>query len=286
MSQRARLIRSGHPNISVRRQCDLLGINRGRLYYKPVPEKPENLKMMPILDKHLTQHPTEGKRSARALLRHMGYPVSLNRVRRLMRIMGRQTIYRRRNLTKMGSREFIRPYLLRGLAIDRANMVWCTDITYIPMKHGFMYLTAVMDVYSRRILSWGISNTMEAQWCVQVLEDAVSRYGIPEIVNSDQGSQYTSIEWSRYVEHELGSRVSMDGKGRALDNRWIERFWKTIKYEHIYLHPADDGFELFEGVQNHIGYYNQKYHQTLKSTPEETYRKSLETLTKNQAVMV
>jgi putative transposase len=263
----------------VRRQCALLNVPRGRLYYTPTPEKPENLKMMTILDKHLTDHPTEGSRSARLLLRDKGYPVGRNRVRRLLRIMGRETIYRRKSLTKLGSREYIRPYLLRDYRFERVNQVWCTDITYIPMKHGFMYLTAVMDIYSRRILSWGISNTMEASWCVQVLSDAVARHGKPEIINSDQGSQYTSIEWTRYVENHLEARISMDGKGRTLDNVWIERFWKTIKYDYIYLHPADDGSELFEGVQNHIGYYNQKHHQTLKTSPDKLYQKSMETLT-------
>lgn len=147
------MISSSHSTFSVRRQCALLSVPRGRLYYKPAPEKPENLKMMAILDKHLTDHPTEGSRSARSFLRDRGYPVGRDRVRRLLRIMGRETIYRRKNLTRLGSREYIRPYLLRDYRFDRVNQAWCTDITYIPMKHGFMYLTAVMDIYSRRILS-------------------------------------------------------------------------------------------------------------------------------------
>lgn len=231
-------------------------------------------------------HPTEGVRSALSLLRDMGYPVSRNRVRRLFRIMGHKTIYRRKNLSKLGSKEFIRPYLLRHFSFEQANQVWCTDITYIPMKEGFMYLTAVMDIFSRKILSWGISNTLEAKWCVQVLTDAINRYGKPEIINSDQGSQYTSIDWTHYIENDLKIKISMDGKGRALDNRWIERFWKTIKYDYVYLHPAEDGIELYEGIQNHIGYYNQKKHQTLKESPDNLYQKSMENLTKNKAAVV
>lgn len=241
---------------------------------------------MSILDVHLALHPTEGVRSAVDLLNDLGYPVSRNRVKRLFRLMGYEPIYKRKNLTKLGSKEYIRPYLLRDYNFTRANQVWSTDITYIPMKHGFMYLTAVMDVYSRKILSWSISNTMEAEWCVQVLKDAVEKHGKPDIVNSDQGSQYTSKEWSQYVEEDLKIKISMDGKGRALDNRWIERFWKTIKYNYIYLQPADDGFELFEGVQNHICYYNQKKHQTLKTSPNKLYEKSINILTKNQAELV
>jgi putative transposase len=155
--------------LSVRKQCDLLSINRSRVYYKPVAEKPENIKMMDIMDKHLTLHPTEGVESMVLLLRNLGYPIGPKRIRRLFRIMGRQTIYRRKNLTKAGLKEFIRPYLLRNLKITRANQVWCTDITYIPMKSGFMYMTAIIDVYSRKVVGWGISNSMSAQWCKNVL---------------------------------------------------------------------------------------------------------------------
>lgn len=260
--------------LSVRRQCELLSVNRSRLYYKPVPEKPENLKMMEIMDKHLTAHPTEGVMSVVLFFIAKGYPVGPKRVRRLLRIMGRQTIYRRKNLTKQGLKEFIKPYLLKGLKITHANQVWCTDITYIPMKHGFMYLTAIIDVYSRKIVGWGISNTMSAEWCLQVLEEAIATHGRPEIVNSDQGSQYTSAMWTQYLERK-GIQISMDGKGRALDNVWIERFWRSLKYNYVYLNPADDGFELYEGVQNHIGYYHDKIHHTTNETPNQRYEKSI-----------
>ncbi len=222
------------------------------------------------MDKHLTDHPTEGVVSLVLFLIARHHPVGPKRIRRLLKIMGRQTIYRRKNLTKLGMKEFIKPYLLNGLDITRANQVWCTDITYIPMRHGFMYLTAIIDVYSRKIVGWGISNSLAAQWCKNVLQEAISKYGKPEIVNSDQGTQYTSALWTQYLESE-GIQISMDGKGRALDNIWIERFWKSIKYDYIYLNPADDGFELYEGVQNHIAYYNDKTHHTTRQKPNDRY---------------
>jgi putative transposase len=233
------------------------------LYYKPVGEKPENIKMMEIMDKHLTAHPTEEVLSIVLFFIARHHPVGPKRIRRLLKIMGRETIYRRKNLTKQGMKEFIKPYLLRGLDVTHAGQVWCTDITYVPMRNGYMYLTAIIDVYSRKIVGWGISNSLTAQWCKTVLEEAISKYGKPQIVNSDQGTQYTSVLWTQYLEQNK-ILISMDGKGRALDNIWIERFWKSIKYNHIYLNPADDGLELYEGVQDHIAYYNNKTHQTTK----------------------
>jgi putative transposase len=226
--------------------------------------------MMEIMDKHLTHHPTEGVKSLVYLFQARNYCVGPKRIRRLLRIMGRQTIYRRKNLTKAGLKEFIKPYLLKGLNITHPNQVWCTDITYIPMRHGFMYMTAIIDVYSRKIMGWSISNSMSAQWCKQVLKDAIVRHGKPEIVNSDQGCQYTSACWTQYLQQE-GIQISMDGKGRALDNIWIERFWKSLKYDYIYLNPAEDGLELFEGVQNHIGYYHDKTHHTTGQSPNKRY---------------
>ena len=172
--------------------------------------------MMEIMDKHLTDHPTEGVKSIVLFLIAKHYPVGPKRIRRLLKIMGRQTIYRRKNLTKAGMKVFIKPYLLKGLEITRPNQVWCTDITYIPMRNGFMYLTAIMDVYSRKIVGWGISNSLAASWCREVLEDAIATHGKPEILNSDQGCQYTSALWTQYLESQ-GIQISMDGKGRG---RW------------------------------------------------------------------
>jgi putative transposase len=268
-------IKSNHPKISIRRQCELLMVPRSSLYYAPVPEKPENMKMMNIMDQHLLKHPTEGVLSMVALLLGMGYYVGPKRIRRLFRVMGYQTLYRRRNLTKGAQRAFIRPYLLRGMKITHANQVWCTDITYIPMAKGFLYMTAFIDVYSRKIVGWGISNSMTKKWCLEVLKDAIAMHGKPEIINSDQGSQYTSFEWTNFLEQE-GVKISMDGKGRATDNAWIERFWKNLKYNYVYLNPCDNGLELFEGVQSHIEYYHQKKHQGIGMTPNDAYTKSIQ----------
>lgn len=268
------MIRSNHKILSIRKQCDILSVPRSSLYYQPIPEKPENIKMMHLMDRHLLVHPTEGVVSMVDMLRDMGHPVGPKRIRRLFKLMGYQTLYRRKNLTKTALKEFIKPYLLRGLKITHANQVWCTDITYIPMARGFMYMTAFIDVYSRKIVGWGISNCMSKQWCLGVLNDAIARHGKPEIINSDQGSQYTSFAWTSFLEKE-DIKISMDGKGRATDNIWIERFWKSLKYNYIYLNPCDNGLELFEGVQNHIAYYNQKKHQSIKKTPNESYQESI-----------
>lgn len=249
-------------------------VPKSSLYYAPVPEKPENIKMMNLMDKHLLIHPTEGVVSMVDWLKEKGYPVGPKRVRRLFRIMGHETIYRKKNLTKGALREFIKPYLLRGLKITHANQVWCTDITYIPMAKGFMYMTAFIDVYSRKIMGWGISNSMTKKWCLDVLKDAIDRHGKPEIINSDQGSQYTSSAWIHYLEsNEI--KISMDGKGRATDNTWIERFWKNLKDNYVYLNPCDNGLELFGGVQDHIEYYHHKKHQTIGMTPNKAYENSV-----------
>ena len=274
MRQRAEYIRPGMRNLSVRRQCNLLSVNRSSLYYRPVEEKPENVEMMTLMDKHLISHPTEGVVSMVYYLKERGYPIGPKRIRRLFKLMGRETIYRRKNLTKAGLREFIKPYLLRGLQITHANQVWCTDITYIPMARGFMYLTAIIDVYSRKIMGWGISNSLEAKWCKQVLEDAIKRHGKPGIVNSDQGSQYTSAVWTQFLDKQ-GILISMDGKGRATDNIWIERFWKSIKYDYIYLNPCDNGTDLLEGVAGYINYYHTKTHHTTKQSPNNRYKESI-----------
>jgi len=185
-------IRGNHKKISLRRQCELLSVPRSSLYYEPINEKPENVKMMELMDKHLMQHPTEGVVSMVHWLRNQGYPVGPKRIRRLFKLMGHETIYRRKNLTKGALKEFIKPYLLRGMKITHANQVWCTDITYIPMARGFMYMTAFIDVYSRKTMGWGISNSMSKKWCLDVLATAIEEHGKPEIINSDQGAQYTS----------------------------------------------------------------------------------------------
>lgn len=275
MNSRAKLVSKCHTAVSIRKQCELLFVNRNRLYYSSKPESEMNLRIMKIMDKHLTIHPTEGVQSMVYYLRDFDYIVNHKRIRRLFKLMGRETVYRRKNLTKLGLQQYIKPYLLRGLKITHANQVWCTDITYIPMKKGFMYMTAIIDVYSRKILAWSLSNSMEAQWCVNVLQEAISKYGKPKIVNSDQGSQYTSELWSKCFNEHPGMKISMDGKGRATDNVWIERFWKSIKYDHIFLNPADDGLELYRGVEKYVKYYNLKTHHTTEQKPKHRYLESL-----------
>ena len=260
--------------MSIRKQCTLLTVNRSSLYYRPKGESPENLKMMQIMDKHAIDHPAEGVNSMVFMLRRKGYGVNPKRVRRLLRLMGHHAIYPKKNLSKLGQAKYIRPYLLRNVAITRANQAWSVDITYIPMQRGFMYCFAVMDIYSRKILGWSISNSLEAKWCVEVLEDAVRRHGKPDIVNSDQGSQFTSALWTHTLE-DLKIKISMDGKGRAIDNRWIERFWRTLKHKYIYLNPPANGIELYEGVRDYIKYYNEeKVHHTFKEVPAERYLRS------------
>ena len=275
MRERVQLVSGRVMKLSVRRQCELLGIHRSRIYYRPLGEKPENLKIMRIMDEHALKHPAEGVMSMYYMLKRKGYNVNPKRVRRLLRKMGRMAIYPRKMLSILGHAEYIRPYLLRNLEITHANQAWSIDITYIPMAKGFMYCTAIMDIYSRKIVGWGISNTLEARWCIDVLHQAIETHGKPEIINSDQGTQFTSALWTTTLD-EMEIMISMDGKGRAIDNRWIERFWRTLKHKYIYLNPPEDGMELYAGVDYYINYYNdEKTHQTIKDTPSNRYQKSI-----------
>lgn len=279
MSERRSLVSSRQKRMSIRKQCQLLSVNRSSLYYRPKEEKPENLKIMRIMDEHAIKHPGEGVKSMVFMLGLKGYNVNPKRVRRLLRKMGHRTLYPKKNLSKLGQAKYLRPYLLRNMDIESANQVWSVDITYIPMKKGFMYCTAIIDVYSRKIMGWGISNSLETKWCLQVLQDAIKRHGKPEIVNTDQGSQFTSAAWTLTLEEEE-VKISMDGKGRAIDNRWIERFWRTLKYKYIYLNPPENGLELYEGIRDYIEYYNhQKVHHTFKEIPGERYLESIKKTT-------
>ncbi len=258
MNQRRNLVDNQH-ELSIRKQCDLLSVHRSSLYYAPKGESQENLEIMRIMDEHYLKHPTEGVIRMQDLLFALGFVVNHKRVRRLLRLMGLMAIYPKRNLSKLGLKKYIHPYLLKGLDINRPNQVWAIDITYIPMKNGFLYLTAIIDVYSRYIVGWGISNTLEAEASLSVLKQAIKDHGKPEIINSDQGSQFTCEEWVEYLKEE-DIRISMDGKGRAIDNIFIERFWRSLKYDYVYLHPANDGLELYQGVKEYIHYYNHDLH--------------------------
>jgi putative transposase len=193
------------------------------------------------------------------LLLTLGVVVNHKRVRRLLRLMGLMAIYPKRNLSKLGLSKYIRPYLLKGLKVERSNQVWAIDITYIPMKNGFLYLTAIIDLYSRYIVGWGISNTLDAEASLSVMKQAIKEHGKPEIINSDQGSQFTCEDWIELMTTE-GILISMDGKGRAIDNIFIERFWRSLKYDYVYLHPANDGLELYQGLKEYISYYNYELH--------------------------
>lgn len=272
MSQRRKLIDPGH-NLSVRDQCDVLSIHRSGLYYAPQGEKQENLEIMRIMDEHYLKHPTEGVIRIQDFLISLGFVVNHKRVRRLLRLMGLMAIYPKRNLSKLGMKKYIHPYLLKGLDIDHPNQVWAIDITYIPMKKGFLYLTAIIDLYSRYVVGWGISNTLEAEASLSVMKQAVKEHGKPEIINSDQGSQFTCEDWVEYLKSE-DIQISMDGKGRAIDNIFIERFWRSLKNDYVYLNPASDGVELYQGLKEYIHYYNHKlHHQGIdRRIPAELYK--------------
>lgn len=258
MNQLRKLVDTEH-KMSVRQQCELLEINRSGLYYKPCGEKPENLEIMRLMDEHYLDHPTEGVIRMQDFLLALGFVVNHKRVRRLLRLMGLMAIYPKRNLSKLGLKKYIHPYLLKGLNIDRPNLAWAIDVTYIPMKNGFLYLTAIIDIYSRYVVGWGISNSLEAEATLSVLKQAIKDHGKPEIVNSDQGSQFTCEKWVTYLKDQ-DIRISMDGKGRFIDNIFIERFWRSVKHDYVYLRPANDGIELYQGMKKYINYYNHVLH--------------------------
>src|SRR5450755_1804227 len=219
--------------LSVSQQCELLGLNRSSFYYEPATESVENLALMALIDREYTDHPFRGSRGMRAWLRREGHQVNRKRVQRLMRLMGLEAVYPKPRLSVGGAGHKVFPYLLRNVSIERVNQVWSTDITYIPMPNGFMYLTAVIDWYSRYVLSWRLSNTLDVAFCLEALEEAL-RQGCPEVFNTDQGVQFTSASFTSRLE-EAGVAVSRDGRGRALENVFVERLWRSVKYEDIYI---------------------------------------------------
>ena len=266
-------------SLSIVRQCELLEVHRSGLYYQPVPETPYNLELMRLIDEKHMLHPWLGvPRMTQWLRRDMGHRVNHKRIERLYRVLGIQAIGPKPNTSKPGKGHKVYPYLLRKLVIDRPNQVWAMDITYIPVQGGYLYLVAVIDLYSRYVLNWSLSNTMTSLWCKQTLEEAVRQYGAPQIVNTDQGSQFTADEFAQYVVNDLKIRLSMDGKGRAIDNIFIERLWRSVKYEHVYLFPATDGLECYRGLKEYFRYYNrERRHQSLNDhTPLTVYQQSEE----------
>lgn len=260
-------------SLSISRQCDLLSIHRSGMYYSPVNETEQNLELMRLMDEQYFKTPFYGVRKLTAWLRNQGYPVNPKRVSRLMKLIDWQTLYRKPNTSKPEKGHKTYPYLLKGLQINRVNQVWAMDITYIPMSKGFMYLCAIIDVHSRYVVNWSISNTMTAEWCSSVVQEAVSSYGKPDIFNTDQGSQFTSEEFTGLLKsHDI--KISMDGKGRAIDNIFIERLWRTVKYEDIYLHSYENGVDLYKGMKQFLHFYNkERLHQSLNyQTPEVLYK--------------
>lgn len=259
--------------ISIRRQCELLDISRSAVYRRPGSMQHKNIKLMNLIDEIYTRRPIFGSRRMRPeLWKRHGIRVNRKRIQRLMRQMGLAAIYPKPNLSKRNTEHKIYPYLLRRLAITRPNQVWASDITYIRLDGGFVYLTVIMDWYSRRVLSWRLSNTLDASSCVEALQEALRRYGTPEIFNTDQGSQYTGEKFISVLQsHRI--RISMDGKGRALDNVFVERLWRSVKYEDVYLQDYASMKEAKAGLAKYFRFYNEeRFHQGLDGqTPDEVY---------------
>jgi len=258
-------------SLSLVKQCKTLALARSGIYYQTKPESDANLKLMRLIDEIHLKRPFLGIRRIKDALHDRGHTVNRKRVQRLMRKMGIQAIYPKPNLSKRNTQHKVYPYLLRGLEINRPNQVWATDITYIPMNKGFVYLTVIMDWYSRRILSWRLSNSLDSSFCVDALEEALYRYGKPEIFNSDQGAQYTSEAFTDVLKaNEI--RISMDGKGAWRDNVFVERLWRSVKYEEVYLNAYESMPHAKTRLKGWIEFYNQeRKHQTLKTTPNQMY---------------
>ena len=268
---------SPNKRISISRQCKLLNLHRSNYYYKSRPMSDADLSIMNSIDEIFTDNPDFGSRQLRNALHRRGLKINRKKVQRLMRIMGIRALFPGRNLSKpgKGSEHVIYPYLLRKLNINRPNQVWSMDITYIRLSHGFIYLCAIIDWYSKKILSWELSTTMDQDFCLSTYRRAVNLYGVPEILNTDQGSQFTSKAFRKLVLGS-GAKFSMDGKGRALDNIAIERFWKTLKYGEIYLKDYQSVQEAKEGIKAYMEKYNQQRPHTTHGilTPDEVYRKA------------
>lgn len=266
-------MRKDHPKLSVRRQCRLLTLTRSTLYYTPVGETSGNLVLMRLIDEQFLKTPWYGSRQMARWLQREGHTVGRHRVRRLMRKMRLRPIYQAPRTSQKHPEHKVFPYLLKDMVITRPNHVWCTDITYIPMRRGFLYLVAIMDWATRRVLSWRLSNTMDADFCVDALKEAMAKFGKPEIFNTDQGSQFTSSAWID-VLRDAKVKISMDGKGRWIDNRFVERLWRSLKYECVYLHAFETGTEARKGIGHWIDYYNaERPHSVLGGrTPAEAYQ--------------
>jgi putative transposase len=270
--KRKAMIAPDHPGLSLSRQCRLVSISRSSFYYAPKGESAETLALMRRIDELFLKYPFYGSRQMARLLRREGISAGRHRVRRLMRLMGLEAIYQAPRTSTPHPAHRIYPYLLRNVAVDRADHVWCADITYIPVRRGFLYLIAIMDWATRHVLAWRLSNTMDAGFCVEALHEAMARYGKPEIFNTDQGSQFTSLDFTGVLK-DAGVTISMDGRGRCMDNIFIERLWRSLKYEAVYLHELTDGFVAQRVIGEWIDFYNtERPHSALDGrTPAEVY---------------
>jgi putative transposase len=266
------MIEPGHQELSIVKQCSLLGLNRSSFYYAPVRESDENLQILRCLDEQYLKTPFWGARKLIRELAKQGYKLNMKRLRRLMSIQGWRTLYPQPRTSVSDPAKYKYPYLLKDLKIERRNQVWEIDITYVPMQKGFMYLCAIIDVHTRYVVGWGLSNSMTAEWVVGIICEAILLHGRPEILNSDQGSQFTSeLYVSLLIKEEIS--ISMDGKGRAIDNIFVERLWRSVKYEHIYLYAYEDGLSLYQGLYRYFEFYNHvRMHQSLGyETPASRY---------------
>jgi putative transposase len=263
-----------HPQLSIARQCAILGLSRSRFYYEPAGERPENLALMRLIDEEYTRCPFYGSRRWAAWLKGKGHAVNRKRLQRLMRLMGLQAIYPKPRLSLPDRQHKVYPYLLRGVEVVRPDQVWSTDITYVPLASGFMYLAAVLDWYSRSVIAWRLSNTLDGSFCLDLLDEALSR-GCPEVFNTDQGVQFTARAWTSRLE-AAGVAVSRDGKGRCLDNVFVERLWRSVKQEDIYPKGYERVPQLQAGLGAYFPFYNEERpHQALGyRTPAEVYRAS------------
>lgn len=264
-------------NVSIRAQCQLIGLSRSSVYYQPRPIKPKQLELMNRIDELFTQYPIYGTRQLQFALRAEGWKVGRRRIARIMRILGLEAIYRKPNTSKPNPAHRVYPYLLKGKEISAPNQVWCADITYIPVNRGFLYLVAIMDWATRKVLSWRLSNTLHADFCVEALQEALDTYGAPEIMNTDQGSQFTSYGWTGALR-AAKVKISMDGRGRYLDNIFIERLWRSLKQEAVYLNELSYGFTARRVIKEWISFYNTiRPHRAHDGrTPEQAYRQGLE----------
>jgi putative transposase len=271
LEEKRKRIEKDHPVISLNRQCKLLNLWKGSLYYHPVAMDAYSMELMDKIDQEYTARPFYGSRKMTVFLNKQGHAVNRKRVQRLMRLMGIQAIYPGPNLSRRSHQHKIYPYLLRDVPIDRVNFVWSTDITYIRIQGGFIYLMAVIDWFSRYVLSWKLSNSLEASFCIDGLEEALEK-AKPDIFNTDQGAQFTSDEFTASLEAK-GVKISMDSKGRALDNIFVERLWRTVKYEEVYLKDYQSVSEAYHALADYFDFYNrERFHQSLDyRTPEEVY---------------